>query len=359
MKEYTQLPFRDPGKEDKNQKLEFDNILIRMPNWIGDLVMATPILADVDRKWPKAKITAMCQGTIAPLLIGHPHIDEMFTFSRPHEFLRRPMNRDLIQRIRQGKYDLGILLSNSFSSAWWFWRGGVKRRIGFASNWRSFILNDAIAFPKERGKEHLVETYKRLLTVIDIPISKTQPKLFVTEEEQSTADEILRQCGIPREGKIVGINPNAAYGPAKCWLPTRFRSLIEKLVHDPKIYVICFGDQGNTSFVDKICDNISPQVINLAGMTSLRELMALIKKCTVFLTNDSGPMHIAAALKTPLLALFGSTNEMVTGPYHHGEVIHKHVDCSPCYKRTCPIDFRCMKQINVEEVYQALLPYLE
>lgn len=337
---------------------EYLNILIRMPNWIGDAVMATPILADVRKKWPQASITAMCQGAVGSLLKGNPHLNEIFIFTRPNEFLRRQAGRDIIERLRQGKYDLGILLPNSFSSAWWLWRGRVKERIGFSSDWRTPFLTHSIPCPKERGKEHLVTTYKRLLVPLEIPISDTSPELFVMEEEKQAAIQLLAQQKIPEGAKIVGVNPGAAYGSAKCWLPERFRSVIQKLIEDPQVYVLCFGDQTGVSVVREICEGLSSQVINLAGTTSLRELIALIQQCSVFLTNDSGPMHIAAALKVPLVALFGSTSDVATGPYLHGEVIHKHVKCSPCYKRICPIDFRCMKKIEVDEVYAALLRQL-
>ncbi len=334
---------------------EFQNILIRMPNWLGDAVMATPILADVRKKWPEASITVMCQGAVGSLLIGNPHISEIFTFTRPNEFLRRQERRDLIERLRQGRYDLGILLPNSFSSAWWLWRGHVKERVGFATDWRSFLLTKAVPFPEERGKEHLVKTYKRLLEPLGIPLSDSSPELFVTEEEREAAEQLLSQQGVPKGGKVVGINPGAAYGSAKCWLPNRFQAVIEKLIQDPEIHVVCFGDPTGAPLVHEICEGFSERVINLAAATSLRELIALIQRCNAFLTNDSGPMHIAAALKTPLVALFGSTNDVATGPYKHGGVIHKHVECSPCYKRTCPIDFRCMTRIEVDEVYEALL----
>jgi len=329
-----------------------------MPNWLGDAVMATPILKDVREKWPEASITVMCQGGVGSLLIGNPYLNEIFTFTRPNEFLRRQEKRDLIERLRQGKYDLGILLPNSFSSAWWLWRGHVKERIGFAADWRRFLLSKALPFPKERGEEHLVTTYKRLLEPLGISISESNPELFVTQEERAAALQLLEQHHVPKAGTVIGINPGAAYGSAKCWLPDRFRKVIEKLLEDPNIYVICFGDQAGASLVHEICEGFSQRVINLAGITSLRELLALIQRCNVFLTNDSGPMHIAAALKTPLVALFGSTNEIATGPYKHGKVIHKHVSCSPCYKRTCPIDFRCMKRIEADEVYEAIIRQL-
>ena len=337
---------------------EFQNIIVRMPNWLGDAVMATPVIADLRSQWPKATITAMCQAGVATLLRGNPHLNEIFSFSKPNEFLHRQQRRNLIARLRQGKYDLGILLPNSFSSAWWLWRGGVKTRVGFASDWRSFLLTHAIPFPPERGQEHLVRTYKKLLEPLGIPSSNTRPLLYVTDSERNAAREIFRQHQIPEGASIVGINPGAAYGSAKCWLPERFREVITHLAARPNTYVVCFADAAGADLVHGICKGTPSNVINLAAATSLRELIALIEQCTVFLTNDSGPMHIAAALKTPLVALFGSTNDVATGPYGHGEIIHKHVECSPCYRRTCPIDFRCMTRITSDEVYRALIRFL-
>ncbi len=337
----------------------YQNINIRMPNWLGDAVMATPVIADVRHAFPNANITAMCQGGgIGALLWGNPHVDEIFTFIRPQEFLHRFEHRDVIARLRQGKYDLGILLTNSFTSAWWFWRGQVRKRLGFATHGRTLLLNQSVAVPEEKGKEHLVNTYKRLLLPLEIPLSKTAPQLFVSSEEKGAAQQLLASYKIPKGGILVGINPGAAYGSAKCWLPDRFRALIEKLAQRENTYVLCFADAAGAELVHGICQGMPSNVIDLAGATHLRELIALIQICNVFLTNDSGPMHIAAALKTPLVALFGSTSDVATGPYEHGTVIHKHVSCSPCFQRVCPIDFRCMKRIEVDEVYSALLQYL-
>lgn len=338
--------------------MEPSNLIVRMPNWLGDFVMATPILLDLKEHFPKARITAMCQGELATLLLHEKRVDEIFQYSRPNEFLRR-QRRDIITRLRQGKYDTGLLLTNSFSSAWWFWLGQVKNRIGFKADSRSLFLTKALPFPKERGMEHLVTTYKCLLGPLQIPVTESTPRLVVSDEERKEVGEILQQHHVPNAAKIVGINPTAAYGPAKCWPPDRFREFAKKLLEDPSVYVLFFGDPSGTSVVKEICQGLSPRAVNLAGLTTLRELCALISICDLFVTNDSGPMHIAAALKTPLLALFGSTNEIATGPYQHGRIIHKHVDCSPCYLRTCPIDFRCMRWIHVDEVYEAALGLLK
>lgn len=324
------------------------NILVRMPNWIGDLVMATPILTDLRTAFPKAEITAMCRTPISELLKEDKAIDELFSFTKPsNEFLRREERRDITAKIQTGKYDLGILLTNSFSSAWIFWQGGIERRIGFACDLRSFLLTDRV--PVSKKQEHLVSTYKRLLVPLGIPISDTAPRLYVTEKEVEESKVLLYQRGYVKGKKLIGINPGATYGSAKCWPPERFRALAELLAKEA--FVVFFGDAATASLVKEICQGLPEQVMNLAGITSLRELACIIKDCDVLVTNDSGPMHIGAALGTPLVALFGSTDEIETGPFGQSEsVIHKHVSCSPCFKRTCPIDFRCMKQISVEEV---------
>lgn len=336
-------------------KNEPKNIIIRMPNWLGDAVMATPVLAEVRKKWPEAKITVMCQSNIAPLVKHDPHINEIFSFKRPSGWLRRDQYRNIIAPLKHGDYDLGILLTNSFSSAWWFWTGNVKYRVGFKGNFRNFLLNEAVPFPEAIEKQHLVITYKMLLESIGIPLSDTPPKLYISQDEKHAAIDLLTKYGIDlKQNTLIGINPGAAFGTAKCWLPERFQQVAAKLLENPNNYVVFFGDNAGAPLVNDICKQLPDRVINLAGKTSIRELIALIQLCHAFLTNDSGPMHIGAALGVPLVAIFGSTSDVKTGPYKNGVVIHKHVECSPCYKRICPIDFRCMKRIEVDEVYDTI-----
>lgn len=339
-----------------SQRLQqsYENIIVKMPNWLGDLVMATPILADLRKANPDSKITAMCTSILAPLLQEDPSIDEIYAYKRPSGWIHRRQHLEIIEAIDAGRYDLGILLTNSFSSAWWFWRGNVKKRIGFGGNFRSWLLSDAVAFPKNKATQHLVNTYKELLSPLGIPISSTKPSLYVSEKEIASAKSLFIP-NVNNEKIILGINPGAAYGSAKCWLPERFVEVTRKMLENPDLLVVYFGDSAGAPLVNSICDELpSERVINLAGKTTLRELVALIKCCSLVLTNDSGPMHIAAALNIPLVALFGSTNDITTGPYGGGTVIHKHVECSPCYKRVCPIDFKCMKKIEVDEVFNKL-----
>ena len=340
--------------------LVYQNILVRMPNWLGDCVMATPLLADLRARWPKAKITAMCQGATGDLLKEDPHLDEIFKFKRPSGWIHRCEHGDIVAPLKQGEYDLGILLPLSFSSAWWFWRGGVKRRLGYAAHLRSWLLTDPVPLPEKLEQQHLVTTYKMLLSKLEIPLSDRPPRLYLSQEEAAAAKkrlagELLSGWNPDQGNLLIGINPGAAYGSAKCWPVERFTALSQKLMENPAIKLVFFGDPAGEPLVHTICKSLPlDRAINLAGKTTLRELMALIQACSLFLTNDSGPMHIASALQVPLIALFGSTNPTATGPYGGGVVLYKQAACSPCYRRECPIDFRCMTAIGVEEVYAAI-----
>lgn len=323
-------------------------IVVRMPNWIGDLVMGLPILEDLREAYPEAYIAVICSGSQGDVLSGNPHVDEVISFSRKKRFFPLTNSGEsLIKTIRKGHFDLSINLTNSFSSAWLFWSGNVRKRVGFFRFHRMLLQNTNVRNPKHKDKQHLVKTYKALLAAIGIEESSTKPQIYI----ESKAKAI---------GKTrIGINPGAAYGSAKCWLPERFCEVARRLVEDiPNVEVVLYGDKGSSPVVDKIVEGLpkrmleSGSVINMACKTTLKELIAEIAGLDAFLTNDSGPMHIAAALQTPLVALFGSTNDIATGPYKWGSVIHKRVECSPCYKRVCPIDFRCMKRIEVDEVLQ-------
>lgn len=329
-----------------------ENILVRMPNWIGDLVMATPVLTDLRRHFPKAAITAMCKAPLCELLQEDQSIDELYCFHKPANDFARRRSRDIVAKIQAGKYDIGVLLTNSFSSAWQFWQGGVKRRIGYAKHWRRLLLTDSVV---ETGKEHQVLRYKRLLEPLGISQSDSMPRLYLKAQEKEESKKILEAQGYVRGKKLIGIHPGAAYGAAKRWPADRFRALAMRLLLETDAYVVFFGDAS----VKEIAQGLPERVIDLSGVTTLRQLACLIQDCTVFLTNDSGPMHMADALQVPIVALFGSTDAEVTGPYGQKEsVIYKKVPCSPCFKRVCPIDFPCMKGISVDDVLERIHSYV-
>lgn len=325
------------------------NMIIRMPNWIGDLVMATPVLTDLKAAFPHCSITAMCRAPLAQLLEKDQAIDELFSFTkRGNQFLRRE-RRDCVAKIRQGKFDVALLLTNSFSSAWLFWLGKVPCRIGYKDHFRTHLLTNPIEPPLE--KMHQVDRYKKLIEPFGITRSKTIPRLFLAESEIDLINKILYQRGYRKNEPLIGINPGAAYGSAKCWPPEKFRELSLRLAK--KGWILFFGDDTTAPLVKEICLDMPSNVINLAGQTTLRELACFIHECDLLISNDSGPMHIGQALGVELIAIFGSTDEEITGPYLQPQsVLRKKVYCAPCFKRECPIHFPCMEEIQVEEVFQ-------
>ena len=324
--------------------MQMKRIIVRMPNWIGDFVMATPVLEDIRKRYPDASITVLCAAGLEQLLDGNPFIDDIISFSRKRRFF--PLTKEgrcLLYQLQKTKYDVGILLTYTFSSAWLFFAGRVKKRIGFYQKCRKLLVNENVPYPENRATQHLVLTYKDLLKPLGIERGNSAPRLFIKPAMK------------PIGRTVIGINPGAAYGSAKCWLPDRFRGVIEALIKDiPGVQILIFGDKKTTPLVNEVCKGFGKEVVNLAGKTTLMEFISQIASLDVLLTNDSGPMHVGAAYQIPLVALFGSTNDIATGPYKCGEVIHKRVSCSPCYKRVCPIDFKCMKRIEVSEVVEAI-----
>jgi len=319
--------------------------------------MASCVFKDIKKAYPKARITVMISAGLKSLFENDPHIDEIFAFTKPKAFLlQRQEHKDIIQTILNGKFDVGILLTNSFSSTWYFWQGNVSRRIGYRFFPRNLMLTDAVKVPLM--KMHQVDLYKHLLAPINITLSKSSPQLYVSLDEKQKLQDLLYSFGYVEGKKMITINPGAAYGSAKCWLPDRFK-LLAKELSKKDLFIVFVGDLKTDFLVRSICQDLPSNVINLSLKTNLSMLVALIEKSDLLITNDSGPMHIGACFNTPIIALFGSTDVEKTGPYRKGcSIINKKVPCSPCFKRTCPIDFSCMKLIEVTQVLAEVEKYV-
>ncbi len=333
------------------EKTSIHSIAIRCPNWIGDAVMATPVFHQVKQLFPQAFVTAIAHEPIAQLLDGVEGIDEFLVFSRTTRRKRKEEAR-VSKELKTRAIDLGILLTNSLSSAWMFWKGHVKWRVGTGDHIRRFLLN--IPVKTESNEQHDVLSYREILRPFGSVHEHPHLELKVRDEEQQKMKEMLARLGRSEDERLVIINPGAAYGSAKCWPQEYFRAVAEALSQKKGVVCVFVGDHASEPMIDEIVRNLPKNVINLAGATSLRDLMAVISLGDCILSNDSGPMHIAAAFKRPLLAIFGSTNPKRTGPWECGKVLYKHVACSPCYLRECPIDFRCMRRITPEQVLDAI-----
>lgn len=324
-------------------------IIIRSPNWMGDAVMSLPSIAYLKEEMPDSRITVLAKNDIKDIFLNNPAVDEIISFNKP--------KKELTEEIKKANFDIGILFTNSFSSAFLFFRTGVKKRVGYKTDLRTFLLTDGIPLPPNLNKTHQKDYY---LNIINHLIGKEGapkiPHIPLSKEEIKRADTILEKACIE---KIAGIAPGAGYGPAKMWQAEKFKALAERLIKENNVKVFIFGGTKEKE-LGKIIQDKNPDIFNFCGKTTTRELLALIKKCNIFITNDTGPMHAAYALGVPVVAIFGPTIPGRTAPLGNSIVIKKKVECSPCKHRICPKkNHECMEKISVEEVYETVKKLLK
>ncbi len=336
----------NPGK--------IERLLVRALNWIGDAVMSTPALAAVRATFPKAKITLLANPMVAQLLDGHPAVDRIIIFDRKKEHHGFSGKIRLARKLKQERFELAVILPNSFDSALVPWLARIPERIGKASDGRSLLLTRTYQESVKPGAVHEVRYYLDLLAHFGIHGNILKPFLSTSAEEDLAAGEFLYNHGIKSDETILGINAGASFGSAKRWYPERFGEVGNRLADDWDARIILFGVTEEVSIVTEIEQLLQGRSLNLAGKTTVRQLMALIKRCNFFITNDSGPMHIAAAFGVPLVAIFGPTDHTGTAPCSDNAIIVRQaVDCAPCKLRVCPTDHRCMTSVTVDNVVQA------
>jgi heptosyltransferase-2 len=327
-------------------------ILIRGPNWIGDAVMCTPALAELRSGFPHAQMTLLVNSTIAELLRENPHLDHIWIYDRAgrHRDLMGKFN--LSQEIARESFDMAVLFQNAFEAALLARLARIPIRYGYPTDGRGFLLTAHAPLPK--GSCHQVDYYLRLLRPLGINGSSKKLYLKTTPQEDEATREYLRSQGIHDAESVVGINPGATYGAAKRWSTERYASLADRMIESLKAKVLILGGPGEEKLGHAISAQMKNTALVLSGRLTVRELMTAIKQCNLLITNDSGPMHIAAAFEVPLVAIFGPTDPQTTSPLgDQSLLLRKPVECSPCLLRKCPIDHRCMARITVEEVFVA------
>ena len=329
-------------------------ILIRSVNWIGDAVMTTPAISVIREHFPDAEITMLANGMVSQLFLHHPGIDSIITFDRQGKHHGVAGRLRLAAELRKHKFDLAIILPNSFDSALVPWLAGIPAKIGKCSDGRTLLLSGRYDAAKTPASSHEVEYYLHLLQYFGITGSKTPLHLRITPEEMKNASALLAANGMRPDDFVLGINPGASYGSAKRWYPERFAAVARQLATQENAKVIIFGGAGEADIAAEIEQHLAGACLNLAGTTTVRGLLALVRRCSLFVTNDSGPMHIAAAFGVPLVAIFGSTDHATTAPYtDRAVIVRKDIDCAPCKLRECPTDHRCMTAVTADDVVRA------
>ena len=332
------------------------NIVIRGVNWIGDAVMTLPAIGAVRHQCPDARITILANPLVAQLFQGHPWVNAVMTFDRSGRH-RGVMGRvRLARELRAQKFDAALILPNSFDSAVVPWMAGIPCRVGRASDGRRLLLTESFTPDTQRlANHHESEYYRDLVAAFGISREGLVPQLLtLSETERQQSANLLSEYGVTDDSLLVGFSLGAAYGTAKRWLPERFAEVAARLADERGAQCVFIGSPSEASVADEVSKLLHGRCINLAGKTSIRELMAIIARCNLFVTNDSGPMHIAAAFDRPIVAIFGSTDYHRTFPLAtHVEIVTRDADCAPCRYRDCPTDHRCMTMVTVDDVVQA------
>jgi heptosyltransferase-2 len=332
-------------------------VLVVSPNWLGDAVMALPAVADVRRHAPDAELVVAARASVAPLFTMAPYVDRVITLKWRGRLLQRRALADDATMLRNARIDSAIILPNSVAAAWLVKKAGIPDRCGYAREFRRPLLSRAIQLP--RGGMHQGAYYQNLTRELGIPSGPLEPLLDVPAAALDAAGRLLIERGWDRARPLLVMAAGAAYGTAKRWPPRHFGHLAMKAVRERDVACVLVGSAGDREAARWVRESagrdVAPLMIDLTGATSLEQLAGVMRMAAACVSNDSGAMHLAAAVGAPLVALFGPTREHETAPLSrrgsHSEVLINPVWCRPCMLRECPIDHRCMKGLLPERVF--------
>ncbi len=321
------------------------------------MVMSLPALEAVRANFPGRKLAVLAKPWVAPLYENHPAVDEVIYYNRASWTPRglAEMMRT-VQGIRRRNFDLAVLFQNAFEAALIAFLAGIPYRVGYNTDGRGFLLSHPVARDPEVMKEHQVEYYLSILRPMVWEAPTRDPKLFVTPKDEDAIAGLLASHGITSRHLLVGLSPGATYGPAKRWPAERFAAVGDRVAQTWGAKVVLMGSEGEKPQCLDLSRRMRHEPLDLSGMTTLGQVVALIKRCRFFICNDSGLMHVAAALDVPTVAIFGSTDAVATGPRGRlSRVVREPVKCSPCLEPECRFGhYQCMLNITPERVWEEL-----
>jgi len=322
---------------------------------VGDAILTYPTVQKLKTLFPHSHLAILVPSHLGDLWKTFPYVDEIIHFQKKGGFGSFQEDLKLSSLLKKKRFDLAIILPRSFRSALQVYLARIPIRIGYQNEGRSLFLTHGIPQTEEILHVHRVHYYQKLTDSLGQAEGSSSPRIFLREEDRKWAEEMLTNLGLFDGRLLIGMNPGATYGLAKCWYPERFGELGNRLFKKWKGTVLLFGKEEERPIAKEILQHLKEGGIDLTGKTNLLQLAALLERCQLLVTNDTGTMHVATAVGTPIVALFGSTDPSTTGPWGDGHVvIRKEVSCSPCLKRICPTDHRCMELITVDEVEEVV-----
>ncbi|MBU0988307.1 MAG: lipopolysaccharide heptosyltransferase II [Proteobacteria bacterium] len=330
-------------------------LLIRSTNWIGDAVMTTPAVRSVRHNFPCAHISILVKPWVRPVFENSAHVDSVLTYDGAGEHKGFGGKFRLAKALRKYRFDAVILLQNAFEAALITFLAGIPVRIGYNTDGRRLLLTHPIRCRPEFKNAHQTGYYLNIIKGAGLERGEPELYLVTSSQQRARARELLFAHGVTEESRLVGINPSATYGPAKQWPLARYAGLADKIQKYAGCRILVFGGPEDRELGRRMSRMMQRPPVDLAGKTELGEAMALIEQCSLFVTNDSGLMHVAAALNVPVVAVFGSTNAKTTGPFGSASrIVQVPLPCNPCLKPECPEGhLSCMEQIDVDMVFDA------
>jgi heptosyltransferase II len=324
-------------------------LLVRATNWLGDAVMSLPAIRSLRQVFPHAHLCVVARPWVADLYAREAGIDRVILYPAAKTFRAR---RDFAARLHAERFDGAILLQNAFDAALITWLAGIPERIGYDRDARRFLLTRAIPVPEpgdipRHERFYYLELLRRAGLIERLPADEAIRLDGIAAARDAG---IAHLAALEIAEPVIGISPGAAYGNAKRWLPERFAQAAAQLDHP----VLIFGSQAERGLCEEVAAGLrraGRDARNLAGETTLRQFIDLAAACRLFLTNDSGAMHVASALGVPTVTIFGATDDTTTGPTGPlARIVREHAECSPCLLRECPIDHRCMTRVTADRV---------
>ena len=333
------------------------NIVIRAPNWIGDAILALPVFESICLNFPQDDVWITGREWIQDLFSGLDGIKGLLPL--PEEktwcgFL------NAVKIIKAKRFDAGLLLPNSFRSALLFYLARIPQRWGYDRDGRRFLLTKRIPVPRQTASLHQEQYYLNLVEGLGLDAAPGPSYLKIDRAEINDSRTRLESLGITFQKPLIALNPGAFYGSAKRWPAERFAELALLLQQRKNAEIIIFGSKNEASLAEEIAERMPIKPWIMSGQTTLSQLAGLLHHVQLFVTNDSGPMHLASALGIPVVAIFGPTEPNRTEPVRQpAAVVSKQVDCWPCRHRECPTDHRCMTQISAKDVFYACEEFLK